>query len=171
MNIERSGKYLLVGLIALAGCGGDANTGSNGTGSVPLATVASGPVTTLGPMGIAGARLDEAGTQVLVNANAGRPGTDLRLGMIADAEGLVTPSEGRGSATTAVAQSVVKGPVTAVDAARRTLRVMGVAVRFDQNTLLDGIGRAEEPGSAAQRGPRDRPARGADRGGGWSLVH
>jgi hypothetical protein len=150
MNNRLPGKYLLLGaLLAAAGCGGDANTGSNGTGSVPMATVASGPVTSLGPMGIAGARMEEANTQVLVNTAAARPATDLRLGMLTDASGLVTPSNATGTAATAVAQSVVKGPVTAIDAASRTLRVMGVAVRVDQNTLLDEVYRLEDIGIGA----------------------
>ena len=70
---------LLVVALALAGCGGSANTGSNGTGSVPPFTdpmVASGPVDSLGPLGVAGTRLNDSGTQVLLNTDAARPSTD-----------------------------------------------------------------------------------------------
>jgi hypothetical protein len=133
--------------LALAACGGDANTGSNGTGIRPPPTdqmAASGPLTALGPLGVAGTSLDDAGTTVLLNTTAARPAAELRLGMLTDAEGLVAPSTGTGFATTAVAQSLVLGPVTAVDAARRSLRVMGLAARADVNTLLEGVDRLGE---------------------------
>lgn len=127
--------------LALAGCG-SANTGSDGTGIRPLPTVqmaASGPLTALGPLGVAGASLDDAGTTVLLNANAARPATELRLGMLTNAEGLVAPSVDAGFATTAVAQSLVIGPVTSVDSARQAFQVMGQPARAHQNTLLEGI--------------------------------
>jgi hypothetical protein len=133
--------------LALAGCGGDANTGSNGTGQNPPPTdptVASGPITGLGPLGVAGTQLNDAGTQVLLNASAARPASDLRLGMFADAEGVVAPSNGTGFATTSVAQSTVLGPVTSIDPSARTLQVMGLPVRVDANTLLDGIERLDQ---------------------------
>ena len=141
-------KQLLWALLALAlaGCGASGNTGSDGTGDAPPPTdptVASGPLTSLGPLGVAGTRLDDTGTQVLLNASAARPASELRLGMFADAEGLVAPSTGTGLATTSVAQSIVLGPVTGIDPSRREIRVMGVPVRADANTLLDGIERLE----------------------------
>jgi hypothetical protein len=138
MNTRRPGKYLLLcGLLWLAGCG---NTGSNGTGSpMPMAMVASGPVTSLGPLGVAGTHLDDAGTQVLLNSTASRQAADLRLGMFADADGMVTPSTADGSAATAVAQSVALGPVTSIDAGNRRVHVMGLPARADRNTLLEGI--------------------------------
>ncbi len=137
-------NLVLVLALALAGCG---NTGSDGTGIAPpptVAAVASGPLTSLGPLGIAGADLDDAGTQVLLNATPALPASELRLGMFADAEGLVAPATATGFATTSVAQSAVLGPVTSIDPSRQTLRVMGLAVRVDANTLLEGIERLEE---------------------------
>lgn len=133
--------------IALAGCGGDANTGSNGTGVRPPPTdqmAASGPINELGPMGVAGASLDDGGTVVLVDTIPSLPATDLRLGMFADAEGLVAPSTDTGFASSASAQSFVVGPLeSAVDASRGTLRVLGVTARADPNTLLEGVDRLD----------------------------
>ena len=133
--------------LALAGCGGSANTGSNGTGDSPPPTdptVASGPITGLGPLAVAGTRLDDTGTQVLLNSTAARAAGDLRLGMFADADGLVAPATATGIATTSVAQNLVLGPVTSVDAPRMGLRVMGLPARIDANTLLEGIERLDQ---------------------------
>jgi len=139
------GKYfLLCALLALLGCG---NTGSDGTGGAPPnpePTVASGPLTGLGPLGVAGAQLTDAGTQVLLNTLSARPSSDLRLGMFADADGRVAPSTGEGVASTAVAQSVVIGPVAAIDPARRSLLVLGSPARADQNTLLENFERLDQ---------------------------
>jgi hypothetical protein len=136
----------LLAALAIAGCGGSANTGSDGTGVAPPPepAVASGPVTSLGPLGVAGAQLGDAGTQVWLNTVPARPSSDLRLGMFADADGRVAPSTGEGVASTAVAQSVVIGPVAAIDPGRRSLQVLGTPVRADQNTLLESFERLEQ---------------------------
>jgi hypothetical protein len=150
MNIGRLGKYLLACAslaLALAGCGGSANTGSDGTGGTPPnpePTVASGPLTGLGPLGVAGAQFNDVGTQVQLNLLSSRPSTDLRLGMFADTDGRVAPSTGEGVASTAVAQSVVIGPVAIIDPARRSLQVLGSPVRVDQNTLIEDFERLDQ---------------------------
>lgn len=133
--------------VVLAGCGGQSNTGSTGTGTpapVVVPTVASGPITSLGPLGVAGVQLTDEGTQVQLNTANARPSSDLRLGMLADADGQVTPSTGEGVASTAVAQSVVIGPVAAIDSARRSLQVLASPVRADQNTLLENFERFDQ---------------------------
>jgi hypothetical protein len=154
MNMNNT-RFLLCTLLvfALAGCGGDANTGSNGTGIQPVPTeptLASGPVNSLGPLGVGGARLNDTGTSVQVDFDTQRPATELRLGMLANAEGLVSLSTNSGVATTAVAQSYVLGPLTDIDPARQGLHVMGVSVRADSNTLLDGVA------SLGEMAPGDR---------------
>src|SRR5262245_48252555 len=78
----------LMPAIALARCGGQANTGSTGTGGTPplvVPTVASGPLTSLGPLGVAGVQLTDTATQVQLNTASARTSSDLRLGMFADA--------------------------------------------------------------------------------------
>jgi hypothetical protein len=138
---------LLLAALVLAGCGGSANTGSNGTGTAPpveVPTVASGPLTGLGPLAVAGARFNDAGTTVQLNIASTLPSSDLRLGMFADADGQVAPSTGEGLASTAVAQSVVIGPVAVIDPARRSLQVLGSPVRADQNTLLENFERLDQ---------------------------
>jgi hypothetical protein len=127
----------------LAGCGAETKTGSTGTGIAPpptsVAATASGPISSLGPLGVAGTSLDDVTTQVLLNTEARRMATELRLGMFADASGTVFRETNAGSALSAVAQSRVVGPVTLVDAAKGELRVLGVLARVDENTLLEGL--------------------------------
>ena len=138
---------LLLAALVLAGCGGSANTGSDGTGVAPpleVQSLASGPVTSLGPLGVAGARFNDAATQVQLNLLSSRPPSDLRLGMFADADGRVAPSTGEGVASTAVAQSVFIGPAAAIDPARRSFNVLGTPVRVDQNTLLENFERLDQ---------------------------
>lgn len=148
MRQTQLGRYfLLCALLALLGCGGNTNTGSDGTRVAPppdAPTVASGPLTGLGPLGVAGAQLTDAGTQVQLNTLSARPSSDLRLGMFADADGRVAPSTGEGVASTAVVQSVVIGPVAAIDPARRSLLVLGSPARADQNTLLENFERLDQ---------------------------
>jgi hypothetical protein len=93
---------------------------------------------------VAGAQLTDAGTQVQLNTSTARPSSDLRLGMFADADGRVAPSTGEGFASTAVAQSVVIGPVAAIDPASRSLVVLGSPARADQNTLLENFERLDQ---------------------------
>jgi hypothetical protein len=147
MKTKRTGRLggcLAALLIALlAGCGAETKTGSTGTGIAPpptqVAATVSGPINTLGPLGVAGANMSDAGTQVLLNTEARLMATELRLGMFTDAIARVFRETNAGEAQAAVAQSRVLGPVTAVDAARGEVRILGIAARVDPNTLLDGL--------------------------------
>jgi len=126
----------------LAACGGaETKTGSGGTGIAPPPeqTVASGPLTGLGPLGVAGASLDDAATLVLLNINSGKNATALRLGMTANANGTAASSTGSGQAFGAVAQSLVRGPATSIDTATNRLTVLSIVLRVDTNTLFEGI--------------------------------
>jgi hypothetical protein len=142
-----SKALLVLAALVLAGCGGSANTGSNGTGVAPpveVPTVASGPLTGLGPLGVAGAQFNDTGTTVQLNILSARPSSELRLGMFADADGRIVPATAEGVASTAVAQSAFIGPVAAIDPARRSLQVLRSPVRADQNTLLENFERLEQ---------------------------
>ncbi len=136
--------FAAAAILALAGCGGgaDTKTGSNGTGVAPPPgepTVASGALTGLGPLGLAGASFDDAATQVLLNVNAGGGANQLRLGMTANTNGTASSSTASGQAFGAVVQSLVLGPATSVDAPANKLTILSIAVRVDQNTLLAGV--------------------------------
>src|ERR1700741_3179198 len=89
-------------LALLAGCGVETKTGSTGTGIAPPPTqvtaTVSGPINGLGPLGIAGANLEDGATQVLLNTEARRAATELRLGMFTDANARVFRETNAGSA-------------------------------------------------------------------------
>lgn len=135
--------FIAAALLALAGCGGaDTKTGSGGTGDAPPPvepTVASGALTGLGPLSLAGASFDDSTTQVLLNINAGASANQLRLGMTANTNGTASSATASGRAFGAVVQSLVLGPATSVDAAANRLTVLSIAVQVDQNTLLAGV--------------------------------
>ncbi len=130
--------------VSLSHCGGgDGKTGSNGTGSVPPveeSLTASGPITTLGPTGIGGTSLDDAGAQLQINSRDARPTEELRFGMFAEAGGGTFMGAAAGGTVRIVsAQSAVVGPITAVNAAARSLTVVTVPVSIDPNTIFDGF--------------------------------
>jgi hypothetical protein len=134
---------VVAALIAMSACskGGETITGSNGTGLAPPAepTVASGPLTGLGPLGLAGANFDDTTTQVLLNVNVSSNASTLRLGMTANTNGTSASTTATGQAFGAVAQSLVRGPATSVDTVANRIAVLSIALRVDQNTLLEGI--------------------------------
>ncbi len=134
--------FALTLALSLSHCGGDGKTGSNGTGSVPPveeSLTASGPITTLGPTGVGGTSLDDAGAQLQINAQVARQVSELRLGMFAEAGGTIIGSATNGTARSLSVQSAVVGPITAINPAARTLTVVTVPVSIDQNTILDGF--------------------------------
>jgi Domain of unknown function (DUF5666) len=134
--------------ISLIGCDGgiDTKTGSNGTGSpVPSsAASSSGPVTGVASLGVAGTSLDTTGTKALVNTAGTRPSTDIRLGMTVDASGDLFAGTTQGKATKLVAQSAVRGPVSAIDMSLMRVTTVGVVAQIDQNTIFENFAALSE---------------------------
>ncbi len=148
LSLTRAGRRGVVTMLAvtamalLTNCGGDGKTGSNGTGFVPSPTadslVASGPLNTLGPTGIGGITLVDAGAQVQINAQTSRPLTEIRLGMIAEAGGTILTNASSGTARTLIVQSAVAGPIISLDLPAQKLTVLSQNVQVDQNTIFEG---------------------------------
>ena len=138
------GRCLLAVILVaqLTHCGGgDSKTGSNGTGMTPpdALLVASGPITSLGPTGIGGTALDDAGAVLQINARLPRPVSEIRLGMTVEAGGTLAENASRGTVLTLTAQSAVVGPVSNINSATLRLTVLSVPVQVDQNTILEGF--------------------------------
>lgn len=136
----------LIALASLGGCGGaggfeETKTGNGGTGMAAPSdpTVSSGPATSLDPLTLAGNRLDETGAVVVVNAASNRSSNDLRLGMSIDVSGEFGAAGTTPKANLVSAQSVVRGPVRALDGTKQQLSVLGLSARVDQNTLKEGF--------------------------------
>lgn len=137
----------LLSCLALAGCGGGAETktGSGGTGSpiAPEAITVAGTLSALGPEQTAGITLQGTGATVALNEVGGRSLSDLRLGMPVDGVAQGTSQSSIASPTNLVAQSLVRGPIVSYTAANRLLQFPGFGVLIDLNTILEGVSEAE----------------------------
>ncbi len=138
--------YALLGLI-LMGCEGESKVGTGGSGNNPpvntpptTTLTASGPATSFLQLGVAGYTLDEATATVQINTGANRKATELRLGMPIDINGQIPVANStQGTVTSIAAQSIVKAPVRAIDAATQRISLLSLIVQLDQNTILDGF--------------------------------
>ena len=136
---------LLLAITTLfVGCevgGVDTKTGQGGNGSPVSSDAASssGPVTGVTSLGVAGTSLDTTDTKALVNTAGTRPSTDIRLGMTVDASADLVAGTTKGKATKLVAQSAVRGPVSAVDLALARITAVGVVAQIDQNTIFENF--------------------------------
>jgi Domain of unknown function (DUF5666) len=140
---------LIMSTSLFIGCegGGDSKTGGGGTGTIPpvntpppTTLTASGPATSFLQLGLAGYTLDEATATVQINTGANRKATELRLGMTIDINGQIPVANStQGTAASIAAQSIVRAPVRAIDAATLRISVLSLIVQLDQNTILDGF--------------------------------
>jgi Domain of unknown function (DUF5666) len=135
---------LIASATLFAGCEGggiDTKTGEGGNGNpVPSdAAASSGPVTGVSPLGVAGTSLDAANVNALLNAAGSRPSTELRLGMTVDASADLFTGTTQGKAKIIVAQSAVRGPVSAIDSAAQRVTAVGIVTQLDQNTILENF--------------------------------
>ena len=126
----------------LAGCGGG-GPDTSGTGSIATAaapTFATGPITGFGSVIVNGVRFDDSSASVTDDeGNAGSSG-DLMLGMTTEIHGDAISDDTNGSHSVAraiVFGAALLGPVTAIDAAARTLTILGQTVRVLDTTVLD----------------------------------
>lgn len=142
--------------LSMGACGGaDTKTGSNGTGVAPPVEedlASSGPITGLGGETVAGLGLQAAAAQVVIDANGNRSLNDLRLGMPAEVRGRIVGNANAATATVINAQSLVSGPLLAIDVGSGRLTLPGVEVDVDSNTIFDGTGplTALTPGRAVE---------------------
>ncbi len=134
----------------LNACGGgdiSTKTGSNGTGVTPSvpppvitgSLVASGPLTSSGPTGIAGINWVNSGASISINTQTGSAATELRLGMFAEMTGNLQNDTGEGAAIQLQTQSTVVGPVEQINVGAQQLTILSISIQFDQNTILDGV--------------------------------
>lgn len=152
MNYKRimSAAILAVSALSFAGCGGG---GSAGSGSAP-AKLTSGVITDIsatgstqaagivakapsGSISINGVQFDVAGASIVMD-NSDDPSDDqLQVGMVVDIRG---DHDGKkGEAREIHHESLLKGPVAAVDAAGGSLTVLGQTVTVDAATRFSGI--------------------------------
>lgn len=138
-----AGPAALLVCLLLTACGGaETKTGSGGTGRTPESpdpTVASGPLSGLGPLELGGATLQEGSVPVILNSSLRSGTTDLRLGMNTNANGTASLATGAGTVSAAVAQSLALAPVSLIDAGNNQFTLLNQRFTADANTLFEGV--------------------------------
>lgn len=131
--------------LALAGCGGDVDTGGTGAST----SFASGPITGFGSVIVNGVRFDDTLASVTDDDGGLRSRNDLRLGMTADVRGSAITTDASGtvvSTASAIAfGSDILGVLDSIDVAGKQLVVLGqpvdtnVATVFDDSSVVGGL--------------------------------
>ena len=126
----------------LAGCGGggDAGPSSGGTGAAPASSFAAGPITGFGSIIVNGVRFDDSTALVTDDEGAASSKDLLRLGMTATVKGGAISNDGTGARARASEISfgaAVVGPVSAANAATKSLVVLGQTVLVLDTTVID----------------------------------
>jgi len=144
---RRSAGHLIAQLACtaalLAGCGGggDAGPSSGGTGAAPPASsFAAGPITGFGSIIVNGVRFDDSSALVTDDEGGASSKDLLRLGMTANVKGGGISDDGTGARARASEISfgaAVVGPVSAVNAAAKSLVVLGQTVLVLDTTVID----------------------------------
>ena len=114
-------------------CGGGGGVGEGGTGAI-----ASGPITGFGSIIVGGVRYDDSSATVSDDDHAPRRSDELRLGMVVVIE--ATPIDAATLTARALTIRIageVAGPLEAVDATARTLRIVGQRVGIAAGTVFD----------------------------------
>ena len=124
--------------VALAGCGGDVDTGGTGAST---ASYANGPITGFGSVIVNGVRFDDTSANVTDNDGDPRNRSDLRLGMTAEirGSGITTDTSGANvsTASTITFGSDILGAVESIDVAGKQLVVLGQPVDINLSTVFD----------------------------------
>lgn len=168
--------------LLLAACGGGGGTeiagvGGGGTGDGPspgptptaqiappsnptpapvqvamLKSIVSGPITDPSTLSFEGVRYDPTGALVTDDEGRTRSLAELAAGMIVEVEGRIAPAQSWGVADTIRIVSQVRGPVTAIDLAARTLQVLQSTVRWTRTTAWNASAGAQAiaPGSSVE---------------------
>lgn len=128
----------------LAGCGGggDAGTSSSGAGSSGASTssFAAGAISGFGSVIVNGLRFDDSSAKVSDDDGRAADSSALRLGMRVEIQGGAVSDDGAGPRATAREirfGSELVGPVSAVDAAAKSLVVLGQTVLVVDTTVID----------------------------------
>jgi hypothetical protein len=124
----------LVGVLALASCGG---VDSGGTGSPPVA-LAGGPVTGLGSITINGVRFDDATAAIVDQDGRSLSPDQLQVGMVCEVDASAIDSSSASATALAVrTRNEIVGPVTAVNRLGTVMTVLGQPVRVTVATWFD----------------------------------
>jgi len=129
-------------LAVLAACGGGGDSGGPAIGGDQIPSAASdltqGPIGGFGSIVVNGVRFDDSAAQVLDDKGGVRNSASLKLGMHVEIEhAAVNPLSASARAHVIRYGELVRGPVTAVDAAGGSLTVLGQKVLVRDTTVFD----------------------------------
>ena len=141
MSKQAKVVFLAAALLFLGGCGGGGGqvAGTGGMGGTGVQVVSNG-VMTRGSVIVNGVRYEDTTASISID-DTPKTAANLQDGMVVSVRG--TASGSSGTAQSVVAQSEVRGLVTAVFAAENPQRivVLGQNVLIDDQTILSGITR------------------------------
>jgi hypothetical protein len=139
--------HLFIQLVAaaslLAGCGGGGGDGGSspfGTGSAASSSFAAGTIAGFGSVIVNGVRFDDSRARVSDDDGQAADASALRLGMRVEIQGGAVNDDGSGPRAEAREirfGSELVGPVSAIDAAARSLVVLGQTVLVLDTTVID----------------------------------
>lgn len=124
-------------LVAGCGGGGSSSPSSGGTGA---SSFAAGPITGFGSIIVNGVRFDDSNARVSNDDGSASSKDNLKLGMTAEVHGGAISDDGTGPKATATDISfgaALVGPVASLDAAARSLVILGQTVLVLDTTVLD----------------------------------
>jgi hypothetical protein len=124
--------------LALAGCGGDVDSGGTGT---PV--FASGAISGFGSVIVGGVHFDDSRASVTDADGTARSRDDLRLGMTTDVRGSTLGVDASGTTVSTASSitfgSAVVGPVASIDLAAGRLVVLGQTIDIVATTVVDNV--------------------------------
>ena len=132
---------LAAAALLLAGCGGGGSAGpsSGGTGAA-ASSFAAGQISGFGSVIVNGVRYEDSRATVLDDDGNPSSRDALKLGMSVEIQGGAKSDDGKGPRCDAREirhGAEILGPVSAIDAAARTLVVIGQTVRVTDGTVID----------------------------------
>ena len=140
-SARRLAVQLVWATVLVAGCGGGGSSVSSGSGgAVATSSFAAGPITGFGSVIVNGVRFDDSQATVTDDDGTASSKDALKLGMTAEVHGGAVSDDGTGAKATAGEisfGSALVGPVSSIDAAAKTLTVLGQKVIVLDTTVLD----------------------------------
>lgn len=122
----------LTSLIALTACGGGGGGGQAAQGGTPGAAVSKGVVTAKGSIFVNGIEYNTAGAAITIDDKPGKE-NDIKVGMTVKVRGTSDDATKKGTAVKIEARDALEGEIESVDAANKTITVMGQTVRIEDN--------------------------------------
>lgn len=127
----------MAGMLVACGGGGDAPAAAAGTATAQ--SFSTGPISGLGSIIVNGVRFDDSAARIEDDDDGSTHSSrELKLGMMVEVQSSsIDDSTSRASATLVRFGSEIVGPVTAIDPATQTLRMLDQTIEVRSNTVFD----------------------------------